>query len=91
VKKRFSFLALLLVSTLFAPRLFAQGGVPLWTNRYNGSGNGNDYAYAMAADASGNVFVTGYSAGLGTSTSPVQPAFTLNSLIAPQQFFRLSN
>src|SRR5437879_259739 len=35
----------------------AQGGVPLWTNRYD-SGL-NDYPNAMAVDGSGNVIVTG--------------------------------
>src|SRR6266581_9022639 len=36
----------------------AQGGVPLWTNRYDGPANSSDLARAIAVDSSGNVFVT---------------------------------
>src|SRR5438445_323519 len=42
---------------------YSGAGAPLWTNRYNGPGNGDDYAFAVAVDGSGNVFVTGYSIG----------------------------
>src|SRR5258706_357456 len=44
---------------------YSGAGVPLWTNRYNGPGNGDDRASAMAVDSAGNVFVTGYSASTG--------------------------
>ncbi len=46
----------------YATIKYSSAGVPLWTNCYNGSGNGNNYATAVAADGSNNVVVTGYSA-----------------------------
>jgi len=46
---------------------YSSTGMPLWTNRYNGSGNGYDYARFVAVDASNNVIVTGYSLGNGSS------------------------
>jgi hypothetical protein len=42
---------------------YSTTGVALWTNRYNGPGNGNDGATAAAVDSSGNVIVTGLSVG----------------------------
>ena len=51
----------------YATIKYSSAGVPLWTNRYNGPGNGGDYATAVAVDGSNNVIVTGYSQGSGTS------------------------
>jgi uncharacterized delta-60 repeat protein len=50
---------------------YSNTGVPIWTNRYNGTGNGDDYAYCLALDTNGNVFVTGYSKGTGSGNDYV--------------------
>jgi uncharacterized delta-60 repeat protein len=42
---------------------FDPNGVLAWATPYNGTGNGYDEARAIDIDASGNVYVTGYSAG----------------------------
>lgn len=46
---------------------YSGAGVPLWTNRYDGPGNGYDFANAIAVDSNGSVFVTGQSVGLGAT------------------------
>lgn len=41
----------------------ATGGFPLWTNRYNGPGNSNDYVAALRVNAESDVVMTGYGRG----------------------------
>jgi hypothetical protein len=50
----------------FAPTAQGEGGLPRWTNYYNGPENGSDQAYAVAVASNGNVFVTGGSADYAT-------------------------
>jgi len=50
----------------YATIKYSSAGVPLWTNRYNGPANYQDFASAVAIAGNGNIFVTGassYSSG----------------------------
>jgi hypothetical protein len=55
---------------------YSSAGIPLWTNRYNGPGNGIDRASAIATDRNGNVFVTGYSTGSGSGNDYATIAYS---------------
>jgi len=60
----------------FATLKYSGAGVPLWTNLYNGPGNGTDWATALAVNASGSVFVTGWSAGIGDNPDYATVAYS---------------
>ncbi|NIN01403.1 MAG: hypothetical protein GTO24_25915 [candidate division Zixibacteria bacterium] len=50
----------------YATIKYYPNGDTAWVRRYNGPGNTGDAAHDVAADASGNVYVTGASCGIGT-------------------------
>ena len=60
----------------YATIKYSGAGTPLWTNRYNGPGNGDDHPYSMAMDDSGNVFVTGRSEGGSSGYDYATVAYT---------------
>lgn len=45
---------------------YSPAGVQQWASRFNGPGNSNDYSSAIYTDASGNTYVTGNAAGIGS-------------------------
>ncbi len=45
---------------------YNEKGRQLWVARYDGPAHRDDYAYAIAVDDSGNIYISGYSFGKGT-------------------------
>ncbi len=52
----------------YATIKYDTNGNQLWVARYDGPGNGSEYANALVVDAAGNVYVTGFSTGIGTDS-----------------------
>ncbi len=50
----------------YATIKYNSSGSLVWAVRYNGPGNGSDWAFSLAVDGQGNVYVTGKSFGSGT-------------------------
>lgn len=50
----------------YATVKYSPDGEEQWVARYNGLGNETDIATSIVLDANSNVYVTGYSAGIGT-------------------------
>jgi len=65
----------------YATLAYTSQGMPLWTNRYNGPGNADDGARAIAVDASGNVYITGTSMGSDSSWDYAMVAYTANGML----------
>jgi hypothetical protein len=60
----------------YATVAYSAGGIPLWTNRYDGPVNRDDGATAVAVDGRGNVFVAGYSTGTYSNYDYVTIAYS---------------
>ncbi len=54
----------------------AEVATEAWVQRYNGPGNSSDRANAVAVGTNGNVYVTGYSIGSGSSNDYATVAYT---------------
>jgi hypothetical protein len=75
----------------YATVAYSSAGVPLWTNRFNGSGNGWDEGHAVAVDGDGNTFVTGLSPGPGTGNDYATIKYSTSIVPAPFLSFRRVN
>jgi len=57
---------------IMASGWFMSGEPYEWADRYNGPGNGDDSAKAIAIDSNNNVYVTGYSEGVAKDYATIR-------------------
>jgi hypothetical protein len=60
---------------------YQPNGDSVWLRTYNGTGNGEDEAEAIAVDRSGNVYVTGFGIGDGTGSDFVTVKYNTNGIV----------
>lgn len=59
---------------------YNNNGAQQWVQRYNGTGNSDDFANALAVDAAGDVVVTGSSIGVNTGTDIATVMYNTNGV-----------
>lgn len=60
---------------------YRPNGDTAWVRTYNGPGNGEDEAVAIAVDRFGNAYVTGFSTGAGTGTDFATIKYNSNGVV----------
>lgn len=63
-------------------------GTMEWIQRYNGPGTGSEVATSIAVDDSSNVYVTGYSSGVGTSLDYATLKYSQLFITKPEPYSR---
>jgi uncharacterized delta-60 repeat protein len=71
----------------FATVKYNNAGVQQWASRFNGPGNGMDYAAAMKVDKDGNVYVSGYATMEGLSSDGAVVKYNTDGVLQWARYF----